>query len=82
MTTYIGYLSVLGFIGTTLMTVGSFCSCDRNMRRLMIAGGSIWLVHNVILWTPVGVLLEVVFVTSGLVGYYRHYIRGVLQTDS
>ena len=72
--TYIGILSILGFIGTIFITTGSFSKNDKVLRALMIIGGCVWLIHNVILWTPIGILLETVFVVSSLVGYYRYYL--------
>jgi hypothetical protein len=74
--TYIGLLSILGFIATIFITVGSFSQNDKLLRVMMIIGGSIWFVHNVILWSPVGILVETIFVGSSLVGYYRYYIAG------
>lgn len=73
---YIGFLSVLGFVATVFITTGSFSTNDKFLRIMMILGGTIWLVHNAILWSPVGILVEVVFVGSGVVGYYRYYITG------
>jgi hypothetical protein len=80
--TYTSYLSALGFLATVLMTTGSFSNSDKRMRLLMAGGGSVWIIHNILLWTPVGILLELVFVTSGLIGYYRHYIRNELNSDT
>lgn len=72
--TYIGFLSILGFIGTVFITVGSFSANDKVLRIMMIIGSGIWLCHNLILWTPVGVALEAIFISSSIIGYYRHYI--------
>jgi hypothetical protein len=46
---------------------------------MMIIGGTLWLVHNTILWSPVGILVETVFVGSSAIGYYRYYIVGKLE---
>ena len=80
--TYIGFLSVLGFIATVFITTGSFSNNDKFLRLMMIIGGTLWLVHNAILWSPVGILVETVFVGSGIVGYYRYYIAGKLEKSS
>jgi hypothetical protein len=72
--TYVGFLSILGFIATIFITTGSFSTNDKFLRIMMILGGTLWLIHNVILWTPVGILVEVVFVASSAVGFYRYYI--------
>lgn len=76
--TYVGFLSVIGFVGTIFITIGSFSTNDKFLRIMMITGGSVWLVHNVILWTPIGILVESIFVGSSIVGFYRYYIAGRL----
>lgn len=73
-TTYIGLLSIIGFVATVFVTVGSFSHNDKFLRLMMIAGGSLWFVHNLILWTPVGILVEAIFVSSSFIGYYRYYL--------
>ena len=72
--TYTGILSIIGFLATVLITVGSFSHNDKFLRLMMISGGSLWFIHNLILWTPVGILVEVVFVGSSCIGYYRYYV--------
>ncbi|GAC21397.1 YgjV family protein [Paraglaciecola arctica] len=72
--TYIGILSIIGFFATIFITIGSFSKNDRFLRLMMITGGSVWLLHNLLLWTPVGILVEVIFVGSSCIGYYRYYV--------
>jgi hypothetical protein len=72
--TYIGILSIIGFVATVFITIGSFSKNDRFLRLMMITGGSVWLLHNLLLWTPVGILVEVIFVGSSCIGYYRYYV--------
>ena len=74
LSTYTGLLSIIGFFATIFITVGSFSHNDKFLRLMMIAGGSLWFTHNLILWTPVGILVETIFVGSSCVGYYRYYI--------
>jgi len=74
MLTYNGVLSILGLCATLFITTSGFCK-DRAMRILMIVGGLIWLIHNVILMSPIAILLELCFVISGALGFYRHYYR-------
>ncbi|GAA6185990.1 MULTISPECIES: YgjV family protein [Alteromonadaceae] len=77
--TYIGFLSILGFAATVFVTTGSFSHNDKFLRIMMILGGSLWLIHNIILWSPVGILVEIVFVGSSAVGFYRYYIARKLS---
>jgi hypothetical protein len=73
--TYSGHLSVIGCTGNLLMTAGSFAHSNARMRLLMISGSSVWLIHNILAWTPVGIFMEVVFLTSGVIGYHRFVER-------
>jgi hypothetical protein len=79
---YIGFLSILGFIATVFITMGSFSTNDKFLRIMMIVGGTLWLLHNAILWSPVGILVETVFVGSSAIGYYRYYIGGKLEKST
>ena len=70
--TYAGYLSLMSGAANLLMVSGSFAYGQKQMRILLMAGASVWLIHNLIIFSPVAILLEVVFLSSGLIGYYRH----------
>jgi len=41
----------------------------------MMCGTSCIIVYNFLVFSPVGVLLELVFLASNFVGYYRHYLK-------
>ncbi len=73
--TYIGLLSIIGFIGTVFMTTGSFSKNDLVLRSLMAVGSFTWLIHNALLGSPVGIALETMFVSSCLLGIYRHHYK-------
>ena len=73
--TYEGLLSILGCAGSTFGTVASFCQKDKQLRQLMLACTSIWIIHNILAGSPGAVILEIFFASSNLIGYYRFYIR-------
>jgi len=73
--TYEGVLSILGCSGATFGTVASFCREDKLLRQLMLAGTSLWIVHNFLAGSPGAVLMEAIFISSNIVGYFRYYIR-------
>ena len=73
--TFEGLLSVLGCTATVFTTVASFCKEDKLLRQLMLIGTMIWITHNYLAGSPGAVLLEALFISSNLVGYYRYYIR-------
>jgi len=73
--TYNGYLSVLSGAANILMVMGSFSRSQKSMRLLLMAGAFLWLINNVIIFSPAAILLEVLFLLSGCIGYYRHIIK-------
>jgi len=73
LTTFSRLLSVLSFSGTIFQTTAAFCQSDQRLRQLMIVGTSFWLVHNYLAGSPTAVLMELLFIGSNLLGYYRYY---------
>ncbi|MBM9512425.1 YgjV family protein [Desulfogranum marinum] len=80
--TYSGVLSLLSCTGAICNTVGSFCSTDRRMRKIMFLGTCFWLTHNILAHSPTAVLLECLFLSSNIVGYYRYYVVRPAQTGT
>lgn len=77
--TYEGVLSILGCAGSLFGTMASFSKDDKLLRQLMLIGTCLWLIHNILAGSPGAVVLEVFFICSNLVGYFRYYIRPVFQ---
>lgn len=73
--TFQGMLSVLSCLGAVFGTISSFCKDDKRLRQIMLIGTSLWLVHNILAQTPTAVLMEALFISSNLLGYYRFYYR-------
>lgn len=73
--TYEGLLSVLCTVGGVFGIYASFCEDDKPLRQLMAIGTSIWLIHNIIAGSPGAVVMEILFLGSNVVGYFRYYIR-------
>lgn len=73
--TYDGYLSILGTTGALLGTVAAFSKNDKRLREIMFVGTCFWLTHNILAGSPGAVLMETIFISSNIVGYYRYYIR-------
>jgi hypothetical protein len=72
--TYVGFISVICFMGSAFQTVASFSKNDKVLRQLMIIGTSFWLLHNFLADSPAAVVMEALFIISNIVGYYRFYI--------
>ena len=71
--TFSGLLSLLSFSGTVFQTTAAFCQSDQRLRQLMIVGTSLWLLHNYLAGSPTAVLMELIFIASNILGYYRYY---------
>ena len=78
--TWSGLLTALATLGALLSTTGAFASTDRDFRRIMMLASLLWIVHNLLARTPAAVGLEVVFLGSNLLAYYRFYLRGGSST--
>ncbi len=72
--TYSGILTLLGAAGGLFGTMASFCREDKTLRQLMLVGTCLWLCHNILAGSPLAVLMEALFISSNLVGYFRFYI--------
>lgn len=73
--TYAGFTSLISCIGSLFQTTAAFCKDDQKLRQLMIIGTSFWLLHNYLVGSPTAVLMEVLFISSNLIGYFRYYIQ-------
>jgi len=73
--TYQGTLSILGCLGATMGTIASFSEQDKRLRQLMLICTSFWVVHNYLAGSPGAVIMEILFIGSNIVGYFRYYIR-------
>ena len=73
MLTFSGVLSLLSFVGSSLQTIAAFCQNDLRLRQLMLIGTSIWLINNTVLGSPAAVVMEILFISSNLIAYYRYY---------
>lgn len=73
--TFSGITSSLSCIASLLHTKASFSHNDKLMRWLMLIGTAVWGVHDIIVGSPVAVLMDVLFIISSVIGYYRIHIK-------
>lgn len=72
---YAGVLSLMVATSSLLSTWAAFRASDRHFRLVLLVCASILIVHNVLAGTPAAVVLELFFVASNLLAYYRFYLR-------
>ena len=73
--TYQGLLSVIAYVATCCFTLGAFQKNDKWMRLIIAVAIVLWLIHNILAGSYMGVLIELVFLMSNVLGYYRRYIK-------
>ncbi|CAM3724690.1 YgjV family protein [Parendozoicomonas haliclonae] len=76
--TFNGITSVLSCSASVLQTTAAFNKNDKTLRLLMMAGICLWITHNTLVQSPMAVVVEVLFMASNLVGFYRYYLRPAL----
>jgi len=73
--TYKSPIDLIIYIGLVIFIIGNFQEDNKLMRKFMMGGTSIIVIYNAIIWSPMGVITEASFLISGIIGYYRHYIK-------
>jgi len=62
-------------LASSLITIAAFQKNDLYLRIWMMVGTTIFISYNLLIWSPIWVLLESVFLWSNFIWYYRHYIK-------
>lgn len=73
--TFDGLEDILITLALMSATIASFVPNERHLRHFMMVGTSFTILHNIIIFTPAGVALEVFFLISNLLSYWRFYLR-------
>jgi len=79
MFTYDGFEDILITAGMLFATIAAFSVNERRLREFMGAGTVLIIIHNIIIFTPAGILLEVFFLGSNLLSYWRFYVKKPVQ---
>lgn len=68
---YTSPVNLLPYLAAVVGTIGSFQKNVSLVRLLMAVGATSWIIHNLLVGSPVAVLMELAFLSSNLVGYIR-----------
>ena len=71
--TYQDPIDILALFGAMLATFGNFQKNEKTIRIYYLGCAITWIVHNVIIGSPIAVFMEVTFLISNLIGYWRIY---------
>lgn len=77
---YEHWYSWFSLIASFLFVISNFQSNEKYLRLIMMGGTSFWILHNSFAHTPVGVLVEVIFLSNNIWGYFRHHINKIHET--
>lgn len=69
--TYQSPLQLLPFLAAIVGTIGSFQSKVLWVRSCMALGACAWIIHNILVGSPVAVAMELAFLASNLLGFWR-----------
>lgn len=72
-------IGILPIIAGVIGTLAAFSRKDRRMRILLISAMILWVIHNIVVFTPVGVLSSLFFLISNMIGYERFYHHDHIQ---
>lgn len=73
--TWTDIISLLGLAATLIGTVGTFKHTDREVRLYLMWVSAFWVVHNLLVGSPVAMLMEACFLVSNYVGWKRFYSK-------
>ncbi|MCX6792673.1 MAG: YgjV family protein [Candidatus Falkowbacteria bacterium] len=73
--TYKSLTDLIIYVGLVIFIVGNFQEDNKLMRKLMMVGTSIVAIYNAVILSPMGFITEASFLVSGIIGYYRYYIK-------
>lgn len=74
-----GIISALPVIAGVLGTLAAFNEDDRYMRIYLIIAMILWIIHNIVVFTPVGIVSSTFFLISMMIGYERFYHHDHIQ---
>lgn len=73
--TYREIFDLIIYTGVIIGIIGNFQENNKLMRKIMMAGTSFIILYNIIIMSPMAILVESLFLISNFVGYFRIYIR-------
>ena len=73
--TFDGFEDSLSISAMLLSTLSAFSIEDKKLRLFMMSASTLMITHNILVFTPAGILLESFFLASNLFAYYRFYLK-------
>ncbi len=67
------WIDLFPIVSGTLGTLAAFSNSDRYMRVYVIIAMVLWVIYNITVFTPIGIMSSAFFLISNMVGYERFY---------
>lgn len=71
---------IIIFIWLFIILISKFQKDDKYLRIIMMIWTTFVILYNIIIFTPLWVVLESLFLWSNLIWYYRHYLKKKIIT--
>jgi hypothetical protein len=72
---YSNLIDIILFIAMYIMLFAKFIKDDKYIRIYIMLATCFGLLFNILIWTPVWILLQILFLWSNIIWYYKHYLR-------
>ncbi len=75
---YVSYESpkdIIELIANSVWGIAAFQVKDKNLREQTMIGSVFHIIYNVLVLSPAAIVLEIFFLFSNIVGYWRFYLR-------
>ena len=79
--TFSGYEDIFSIAMGTLGTLAAFQASEKRLRQFMMAATSCAITYNVLIFSPAAIALEIFFLGSNLLSYWRFYVRKQVIED-
>ncbi len=73
--TYAEWYNLIAIAAGLLGVTATFQQEDRRLRTIMMTSNATMALHDAIVWTPVGIAVDLTVFFSGVIGYYRYYVQ-------
>ena len=71
--TYKEVYDLIIYVGTVIFIIGMFQENSVLMRKIMMISMVLAVIYNIIIFSPMGMLVESSVLVSNIIGYYRHH---------
>jgi len=59
----------------TIFIIGNFQKNEKIMRKIMMTGTTTTIMYYIVIFSPMAIIAESIFLLSAIIGYYRYYIK-------